>query len=606
MKKLLSLVISICIIAGFSTSIYAVDYGEELKNAPTKTYEQKFSDVPENYWAYPYITDMVERGVLNGYEDGTFQPDKPVTRAEAAKMIGYIEVPHGYVYNEDCFYDVSKDSWYAPYVEVCDNYFNKYDEMVNSKLEYFFKPNNFAEREDIVVALLKQIGSNYGIDDMPIIKCKEFSDYSQITESKIPYVEKAINKGYLNGYDDNTIRPHGSITRAEMATLLYKIYGDGNLKDFILEDENYTINCNLDEFITKYNENARNNIINIEYGEYDNFIVEELYMNKTQALVVDSSGDFDGIAYGNIRGGSIIYCNKNGKVIGVDWDLNAFNHNEETFINYMDIYEYDCICVIMSLTDISYDEAKNLLKVVQTNAFANKFGNISLSVENKYSFGRYYDMLRVSDASFLFYDLGLYPSVESSGGHINSNNGNLNELISEYNDAVYSNFKNVTEDLRDISPEYLLLSKNSFFSKKTLSNDIYAYDVKYGKDFYTYNMGNLKILCNSKNEILQLYITSSSILTDKYVNDDKKILSVTNLEAICLIQALENISFEKAKDYYFAVKNGSVFTLSSGNMYKEESLTFKITSTEYYNYLEEMVTKYEEAIYKDVYGADSN
>lgn len=47
----------------------------------------KYKDVDRNSWSYEYIKDLSEKQILNGYEDGTFKPQKRVTRAETAKMI---------------------------------------------------------------------------------------------------------------------------------------------------------------------------------------------------------------------------------------------------------------------------------------------------------------------------------------------------------------------------------------------------------------------------------------------------------------------------------------------------------------------------------------
>ena len=47
----------------------------------------KFTDVSESHWAYKAIEDLSEMGIINGYEDGTFKPDAPVTRAEVATML---------------------------------------------------------------------------------------------------------------------------------------------------------------------------------------------------------------------------------------------------------------------------------------------------------------------------------------------------------------------------------------------------------------------------------------------------------------------------------------------------------------------------------------
>lgn len=53
----------------------------------------KFTDVPESHWAFKAIEDLADMGIINGYEDGTFKPDAPVTRAEVASMLDrYINV----------------------------------------------------------------------------------------------------------------------------------------------------------------------------------------------------------------------------------------------------------------------------------------------------------------------------------------------------------------------------------------------------------------------------------------------------------------------------------------------------------------------------------
>ena len=47
----------------------------------------KFADVPADHWATGYINVAVDVGVINGYPDGTFKPENQVTFAEAIKMI---------------------------------------------------------------------------------------------------------------------------------------------------------------------------------------------------------------------------------------------------------------------------------------------------------------------------------------------------------------------------------------------------------------------------------------------------------------------------------------------------------------------------------------
>jgi len=46
-----------------------------------------FPDVPPTHWAYSYIMCCKQEGIVSGYPDGTFGPEKPVTRAQSATMI---------------------------------------------------------------------------------------------------------------------------------------------------------------------------------------------------------------------------------------------------------------------------------------------------------------------------------------------------------------------------------------------------------------------------------------------------------------------------------------------------------------------------------------
>lgn len=47
----------------------------------------KFTDVADTHWAAKAIDELSEKGIINGYDDGTFRPDEPISRAEVAVMI---------------------------------------------------------------------------------------------------------------------------------------------------------------------------------------------------------------------------------------------------------------------------------------------------------------------------------------------------------------------------------------------------------------------------------------------------------------------------------------------------------------------------------------
>lgn len=53
------------------------------------TYNNPFTDI-DDHWAKSYILKAVGAGWINGYPDGTFRPDQPITRVEAMKIINSV------------------------------------------------------------------------------------------------------------------------------------------------------------------------------------------------------------------------------------------------------------------------------------------------------------------------------------------------------------------------------------------------------------------------------------------------------------------------------------------------------------------------------------
>ena len=63
---------------------------EEVNKRLKGEENMKFTDVPETHWAYKAIDELSDKGIITGYEDGTFKPDEYITRAEVAALIARI------------------------------------------------------------------------------------------------------------------------------------------------------------------------------------------------------------------------------------------------------------------------------------------------------------------------------------------------------------------------------------------------------------------------------------------------------------------------------------------------------------------------------------
>ncbi|NEO35059.1 MAG: family 10 glycosylhydrolase [Moorea sp. SIOASIH] len=70
-----------------------------------------FRDVPENDWAQPCITKLAQQNIIRGYPDGTFKPNAPITRAEFAALLlkAFPSAPQ--VRSDQKFVDVPTNYW---------------------------------------------------------------------------------------------------------------------------------------------------------------------------------------------------------------------------------------------------------------------------------------------------------------------------------------------------------------------------------------------------------------------------------------------------------------------------------------------------------------
>jgi len=91
--------------------------GWELVTPQTPT----FSDVPADYWAYSFVETAVSHGVLGGYADGTFRPNENVTRAQLAKMLFTSRVWTMESPAITNFGDVSESDWFYTYVQAASS-----------------------------------------------------------------------------------------------------------------------------------------------------------------------------------------------------------------------------------------------------------------------------------------------------------------------------------------------------------------------------------------------------------------------------------------------------------------------------------------------------
>ena len=81
--------------------------------------DERFSDVAPGAWYYDNVMDAAANEYVSGYEDGTFKPGNSVTRAEFASMIAKAMGYDDSLAGETRFKDVAADKWYAGAITFC-------------------------------------------------------------------------------------------------------------------------------------------------------------------------------------------------------------------------------------------------------------------------------------------------------------------------------------------------------------------------------------------------------------------------------------------------------------------------------------------------------
>lgn len=169
-----------------------------------------FSDVPDGHWAGIYVDKMVSRGIILGYPDGTFKPDKKVTYAEFIKMAVVGITGEGQ--------ELGSEGKHWAY--------NYYKKAVGLKLFTEVQIPEAKLDKQIIRADMALIASNTVEGTVPeeassIIQ-KFITDIAKAT-NRTPNVVKAYYLGILAGYADNSFKPEQGLTRGESAAVIDRI-----------------------------------------------------------------------------------------------------------------------------------------------------------------------------------------------------------------------------------------------------------------------------------------------------------------------------------------------------------------------------------------------
>ncbi|MBD1907358.1 S-layer homology domain-containing protein [Trichocoleus sp. FACHB-832] len=183
--------------------------------AAAQTVQTSFVDVPQGHWAKGFIAELASLEIIEGFPDGRFRPDQPVTRAQFAAMIRKA-FEKSKVRNAIAFRDVSSNYW--AYTAIREAYEMGFLGASGNQ----FNPTQNLSRLDILVALAK--GMNYSSATTTTETLLQvYSDASTIPSSDRSLIAAATERGLVVNYPDiKLLKPNEVATRADVSAFLYQ------------------------------------------------------------------------------------------------------------------------------------------------------------------------------------------------------------------------------------------------------------------------------------------------------------------------------------------------------------------------------------------------
>ncbi|WP_024983274.1 S-layer homology domain-containing protein [Brevibacillus borstelensis] len=187
---------------------------EKIGNIPKPNDTFLFSDTV-NHWARDEIQLMVLLGLLKGYPDGTFRPDKDITKAEfGALLTRAIQLYDQVDTNQQPvkMHDVKETDWFYSYVQVLEERGN-ISEIFYPKL--LLNPNKPIFREEAAFWLAREVEQSIEDSKLP------FKDQEKILFKE--EVSKVTKAKLLKGFPDGTFGPFEKTTRAQAASIVLRL-----------------------------------------------------------------------------------------------------------------------------------------------------------------------------------------------------------------------------------------------------------------------------------------------------------------------------------------------------------------------------------------------
>ncbi len=177
--------------------------------APVSIFAKDFTDVNKNDWFYSTVNELSDKGVITGYEDKTFKPQKSVTYSEFLTLlnnaIGTKQAPD---YK-------NPTEWYKPTFDYLKS---------KGVIQTINNPNQEISRNEMAKYLslgLQKLKNQTPNTTAPT----NIKDFNSIPAEYKDYVASTVNAGLIKGDEFQNFNGSKSLTRAETAVIIKGLGG---------------------------------------------------------------------------------------------------------------------------------------------------------------------------------------------------------------------------------------------------------------------------------------------------------------------------------------------------------------------------------------------
>lgn len=206
-----------------ATAVFTAN-GEDGDPAPVSEAALPFWDVSENSWYREYVAFVYKNGYMNGVSDTEFGPEGTLTRAQIVAVLYRLSgSPKGADYT--AFTDISDTQYYYPAVLWAEQ-----NGIVNGTSPTTFSPGDDVTRQQIAAILYRYAGNYLGQDVSANADLSVFLDKDSIHSYAVDAFTWTVGVGLFQGFMESegyTLKPLDTATRAQFATLLYRLCGLG-------------------------------------------------------------------------------------------------------------------------------------------------------------------------------------------------------------------------------------------------------------------------------------------------------------------------------------------------------------------------------------------